>query len=114
MLSQRVLRGMPVLDSGSLVIGRVEAVVGDDELALVRVRRFGAGLRLLPVSAAEVEDGVVRVPFTSVQAEDAPVYERDQPLAPQADHARAHWGEHAAIDARGLGFRRLAAARDRG
>ncbi len=110
-------RGMTVLDAGGAVLGRVEGSFpldggGEADLAVVRLRRFGESMKLLPVSAARYDAGAVQLPVTAARVDDAPSYDPARGAADQAAHARFFWGEHAGDDAGRLGYARLAALRD--
>ncbi len=108
---------MPVLDADGAVVGRVEGAFpldggGDADLVVVRLRRFGEYMKLLPASAARHDDGTVQLPVTASRVEEAPPYDPARGAAEQAAHARHFWRDHAGDEAGRLGFARLAALRD--
>lgn len=99
------------------MLGRIEGSFpldggGESALAIVRLRRFGEYLKLLPVSAARYDDGCVWLPITAARVDDAPPYDPARATAGQAAEARFFWGEHVGGHAGRLGFARLAALRD--
>ena len=110
-------RGLPVLDSGARVVGRVEGTwpddgSGDPDYAVVRIRRFGGEHKLLPVRAARFLPSALQVPFSASHIDDAPAFDPDRRGHEQAARARSFWGEHAGDEAGRLGYARLVALRD--
>lgn len=110
----RLSRGLAVLSSDAEVVGQVEGTCpldggGEATFAVVRMRRFGGGRKLLPVAAARFHLGVVQLPFPSIRIDEAPAFQEHRPPYDQIAHARGFWGEQAGDDAGRLGYGRLAA-----
>jgi hypothetical protein len=109
------LLGSAVLDRHGLPVGRVEATYpydgSDPEFAVMRVGRFG-DRTFVPLQSARTVDGVVQVPYSREDIQDAPTLDRARYEDDAAMDARTYWGTHRAEY--GLfDFEAIAALRDR-
>lgn len=88
------LRGLPVLDAGGRVTGRVELTYpldgGAPEFAIVRVRRFGRRV-MVPLEGAVRADGVLTVPYARDDLEDAPALDASRYFDDALSRTRGYW-----------------------
>lgn len=87
--------GLLLVDSLEDSLGRVDGTWpldggGEPEFAIVRTGRFGEA-RLIPLGNARIVDGLLQVPFTKAEVEDAPSLDTGRYLRDQVDEARAYW-----------------------
>jgi len=109
------LLGKTVADRMGAVVGRVEDTYpfdgGEPEFAVVRTGRFGQR-HMVPLHTMKLDGEVLVVPFSRLDLEESPVVDGARFARDQADYARAYWNTHELVDARWLGFGRVAALRD--
>jgi hypothetical protein len=87
--------GVLLVDCHEDTIGRIDGTwpldgSGEPEFAIVRTGRFGE-TRLVPLKDARVVDGLLQVPFTRREVDDAPALELGRYLYEQVDRARAYY-----------------------
>jgi hypothetical protein len=87
--------GQLLVDRRDAAIGRIDGTWpldggGEPEFAMVRIGRFGES-RLVPLAGAVVVDGLLQVPLTCREVEDAPALELGRYLYEQVDRARAYY-----------------------
>jgi len=87
--------GVLLVDCLEDTIGRIDGTwpldgSGEPEFAMVRTGRFGE-TRLVPLAEARVVDGLLQVPFTRREVDDAPPLEMGRYLHEQVDRARAYY-----------------------
>jgi len=87
--------GLLLVDLDEQTIGRIDGTwpldgSGEPEFAIVRTRRFGQS-RLVPLGAARIVDGLLQVPYTRLEIDDAPNLEIGRYLLEQVDRARAYY-----------------------
>jgi sporulation protein YlmC with PRC-barrel domain len=94
-VSRRNLLGFRVLDCHGEEIGQVVDTWPDDggwevELVVIRLQRFGER-RMLPAEEVVAWGGVLRVPYSRTQIEDAPIVEGGIHRVEDPWRALAYW-----------------------
>ena len=87
--------GLLLVDIDEETIGRIDGTwpldgSGEPEFAIVRTGRFGQS-RLVPLAAVRIVDGLLQVPYTRLEVDDAPQIELGRYLLEQVDRARAYY-----------------------